>query len=219
MRATLFDFNGVLVDDEHVHTEAFREVLRPMGITFDDATYAERYLGFDDVGAFRAMLADHGHAADDGTIERLVAAKKPAYMRLVDGRFTIFEGAVELVRRRAAGAPVAIVSGALRDEIAFAVARMNLNDVFAAIVAAEDTARCKPDPEGYLLALRALGRAADSVVVLEDSLAGIAAARAAGLRCVGVAHSYAVDELVAAGADAVARTLAEVTDAMLDGGA
>src|SRR4051794_9700373 len=56
--ATIFDFNGVLVDDEHVHLEAFREVLAPRGIAITDDAYATRYLGFDDVGAFRAMLAD-----------------------------------------------------------------------------------------------------------------------------------------------------------------
>ena len=61
--STLFDFNGVLVDDESVHLAAFREVVAPLGIVIDDATYAERYLGFDDAGAFRAMLADAGAEA------------------------------------------------------------------------------------------------------------------------------------------------------------
>jgi beta-phosphoglucomutase-like phosphatase (HAD superfamily) len=78
--ATIFDFNGVLVDDEAVHLEAFREVLAPLGVTVSDALYDERYLGFDDVGAFRAMLADAGLPHDEERVAALVRAKKPAYM-------------------------------------------------------------------------------------------------------------------------------------------
>jgi beta-phosphoglucomutase-like phosphatase (HAD superfamily) len=74
--ATLFDFNGVLVDDEAVHLAAFRDVLLPLGIVTDDATYAERYLGFDDAGAFRAILEDAGRAALDAVVAGLIEAKK-----------------------------------------------------------------------------------------------------------------------------------------------
>ena len=74
MVATLFDFNGVLVDDESVHLAAFREVLAPFGVTFDDATYDDRYLGFDDAGAFRAMLADAGRPVSESVVAELIEA-------------------------------------------------------------------------------------------------------------------------------------------------
>ena len=93
MRATLFDFNGVLVDDEPVHLEAFRDVIRPMGIAISDAAYLERYFGFDDVGAFRAILSDHGHAATDEIVRELVEAKKPRYMDRIATALRIFPGA------------------------------------------------------------------------------------------------------------------------------
>ena len=114
MVPTIFDFNGVLVDDESVHLAAFREVLRPLGVTIDDATYAERYLGFDDAGAFRAILTDAGQAPTEVEIARLIAAKKPVYMELIGDALVVFEGAPEIVRRRANIGPVGIVSGALR---------------------------------------------------------------------------------------------------------
>lgn len=220
--ATIFDFNGVLVDDEPVHLEAFREVLAPLGISISDDDYLQKYFGFDDVGAFRAMLVDAGlPAPDDARIAELVEAKRPAYMRRAEASLVVFEGAADLVRRSASRGPVAIVSGALRDEIAFALGKMGLADVVAFVVAAEDTTRCKPDPEGYLRAKRLLaerfGEAAPSrALVVEDSLAGVQAAKAASLACLAVAHAYSEAELLAAGADEVAPRIADVSDARLD---
>lgn len=219
MLATLFDFNGVLIDDEAVHLAAFREVMKPLGIVIDDAIYEERYLGFDDAGAFRAMLTDAGRAPTDEEVARLIEAKKPVYMARIATDLVVFEGAKDIVERRAALGPVGIVSGALRHEIEHALGVMGVRDRVAFIVAAEDTTECKPHPEGYLLGLRALGRegAPAGVSVIEDSLAGVAAAKHAKLRCAAVAHSYPADRLTAAGADAVAARIAELTDATIDG--
>jgi beta-phosphoglucomutase len=217
--ATLFDFNGVLIDDELVHFAAFRDVMRPLGIDLDRATYDERYLGFDDAGAFKAMLIDAGENPTPDVVERLIEAKKPVYMDRIATELKIFDGAKEIVVRRAEKGPVGIVSGALRHEIEHALGVMGVRDRVGFIVSAEDTTECKPHPEGYLLGLRALGREGNErgVAVIEDSLAGVAAAKHAKLRCVAVAHSYPADRLVAAGADAVAPTIAELTDAMIDG--
>jgi beta-phosphoglucomutase len=217
--STLFDFNGVLVDDESVHLAAFRAVVEPLGIVIDDATYAARYLGFDDAGAFRAMLEDSGANASDAEVARLVAAKRPVYMQMIEGALVMFDGAADIVRRRAELGPVGIVSGALKEEIEHALAVMGVRDAIAFIVSADDTTRCKPDPEGYTLALKALDEAlpvGKRVIVIEDSLAGIEAAKAAGLRCAAVAHSYSAEKLRAAGADIVVQHLADLTDDMLD---
>ena len=221
MIATIFDFNGVLVDDESVHLAAFREVLRPFGIAIDDAMYAERYLGFDDAGALRAMLVDAGRAPSAEDVARLVAAKKPLYMKLLGDSLVVFEGAPSIVRRRAKLGPVGIVSGALRDEIEHALRVMGVREQISFIVSAEDTTRCKPDPEGYLLGSRALeaqgmpGERMRDVIVIEDSIAGVEAAKAASLRCAAVAHSYPASSLRAAGADVVAERLIDLTDEML----
>jgi beta-phosphoglucomutase len=217
--ATLFDFNGVLIDDELVHFAAFRDVMRPLGIDLERETYDERYLGFDDAGAFKAMLIDAGENPTPDVIERLIEAKKPVYMARIATELKVFEGAREIVLRRAALGPVGIVSGALRHEIEHALGVMSVRDRIAFIVSAEDTTECKPHPEGYLLGLRALGRDGNErgVAVIEDSLAGVAAAKHAKLRCAAVAHSYPADRLAAAGADAVAATIGELTDSMIDG--
>ena len=217
MVATLFDFNGVLVDDEHVHLAAFRDVLRPLGVAITDADYASRYLGYDDVGAFRAILTDAGKPPSDAEVRALVDAKKPAYMTRIETMLTIFDGAADLVKRRAALGTVAIVSGALEAEIRFCLDRMGIADRIAFIVSAEMCERCKPDPEGYIAAIAKLGGSRDGVVVIEDSIAGIQSAKAAGLRCAAVAHSYTREELRDAGADVVGNVLLDLTDALIDG--
>jgi beta-phosphoglucomutase len=219
--ATLFDFNGVLIDDEAVHLASFQEVASELGISFTAEDYAERYLGYDDVGAFRAILEDAGKKPSLEDVQKLVLAKKPVYMRRIATDLRIFEGAVDLVRRRAERGVVGIVSGALRDEITHALGIMGIADLVRFIVAAEDATQCKPHPEGYLHGLRALGigenEPATGVVVLEDSTAGVAAAKNARIRCAAVTHSYPADRLRAAGADVVVERLVDLNDDLFDG--
>ena len=180
-RATFFDFNGVLVDDEHVHLEAFRDVLYPRGITVTERAYVERYLGFDDAGAFRAILVDHGERPTEELVRRLIEEKKPRYMARIEDGLSIFPGAKEIVERRAALGPVAIVSGALEHEIRFCLQRMGVLDKVAFIFDAVRSKASKPDPTGYLLALAELSKARNAAgpVVIEDSLAGVTAAKRA----------------------------------------
>lgn len=218
--ATLFDFNGVLVDDESVHLAAFRDAVEPLGIAISEHDYVERYLGFDDRGAFRAILADNGRAAPEEEIHRLIERKKPLYEVRAKQHLPTFPGAAELVRRAAAHGPVAVVSGALRSEIALGLEVLGVSDVVEHIVAAEDTRACKPDPEGYRLGIEYLkGRigagGAARALVLEDSKAGVEAAKAAGLFCAAVTHSYPAVELQLAGADLIVARLDELTDERL----
>lgn len=219
--ATLFDYNGVLVDDEHVHLEAFRDVLGPLGIELDERDYWEKYLGFDDAGAFRAILLDAGRTPSDADVRELIEAKRPRYLERARDTLRAFEGAVELVRRRAAAGPVAIVSGALRDEIALGIRVLGVEDVVRKVISAEDTAESKPHPEGYLLGIAALAEligpeAARQALVIEDSISGVEAAKAAKLTCVAVGHSYPLTALEKAGADLAVPRLESITNEALD---
>lgn len=219
MVATLFDFDGVLVDSEPVHLAAFNDVLAPRGIAIDEREYAERYLSLDDAGVFRAVLGRAGAAAPVDEIAALVAAKSPRFLARFEDAFRPFPGAAQLVARRAARGPVGIVSGALEREITLALGKLGLQGAVSFVVSAESTRASKPDPAPYLLAvseLHRLGHDATGAIVIEDSLGGIASAKRAGLRCIAVAHTHARDELARAGADAVVETLAAITDALLE---
>ena len=205
----LFDFNGVLVDDEHLHWRAFREVLAAHGVRLTRALYDARYLSFDDREACRRMLRDASlprSAAAAGRLRGLVAAKRRRYRRLVRaaGR-GVPESLAAALRRLARGFHLAVVSGAARAEVTTALAGARLRGVFRVVVAAENVRRGKPHPEGYRKALERLGLVAADAMAIEDSPGGIAAARAAGLEVVGVATSYPPARLVRAGASRVLR--------------
>lgn len=224
IRAVIFDFNGVLVDDEHVHFELFREVLADEGIALSEREYHERYLGYDDRGCFEAALAAAGQPAGRERVDALIARKAERYAAVAETGLKFFPGAAECLTALAGRWPLAICSGALRAEIEFALHRLRTRDRVRAIISAEDTSRCKPDPEGYLHALAALRRESDaglgdldagSCLVIEDSLAGVASARAAGMRAVGLTHTYSHPELEEAGANAVLTALADLTPAWI----
>lgn len=207
--ATLFDYNGVLVDDEAVHLAAFRDALAPLGVKVEEADYWSRYIGFDDVGAFRAMLSDAGRAPTDEDVRRLVEAKRPLYLARAEAGLSVFEGAAEWVQpascRGAGGHRVRCPAG--RDRAGPRRARCpGLGRLRHQRGGHE---RGQADPEGYRLGLARLGTEA---VVIEDSVAGVQAAKAAGLRCVAVGHSYPEAELRAAGADVVRGKIADLCD-------
>src|SRR5690606_24792657 len=115
---SIFDYNGVLVDDEAVHLAAFRDALLPHGVHVSESEYWDRYIGFDDREGFAAMLSDAGRPAPAALVEELVRAKQPLYLERARRELKGFEGARELVLRQAETGPVLVVSGALRSEIA-----------------------------------------------------------------------------------------------------
>jgi HAD superfamily hydrolase (TIGR01509 family) len=209
--AVLFDFNGVLVDDEDVHFEAFRQILAVLGVTISQEIY-RRYLGYDDHGTIVALLEhyDRRGTVDDAALARAVTRKQAEYARLAGAHPRLGFGARALVLAlRDAGARLAIVSGARRAEIDAVLDASALRGCFDTVVAAEDVARGKPDPEGYRLALARLHEAAGAAldaVAIEDAPAGLRAARAAGIRCIGVATTCPAAELD--GADEIVASLA-----------
>jgi beta-phosphoglucomutase len=216
LKAIIFDFNGVIVDDEPLHLELFRKVLLEEGIFLSAEDYHEKYLGYDDRTCFIEVLCDNSRtpdAADDAFIQELIDRKAEYYRQAIAERMLLFPGVVELVRR-SAEFPLAITSGALRSEIELVLQRGEIRDYFRVIVAAEDVSACKPDPEGYIKALELLKTEVDSTIqpheclVIEDSIAGVEAAKAAGMRCLAVTNSYRAEELSAA--DEVVSDLREV---------
>lgn len=214
--ATLFDFNGVLVDDEHVHLEAFRDAVKPLGIEISEKQYWDELLGFDDAGAFEHLLKQAGLDASRASVVRLIEQKRPLYMERARKSLKTFEGAAELIRARQAVGPVAIVSGALTQEIEFGLATLGVASLVEKIISAEDTTVSKPDPEGYLLGMKWLTEIGcelpERALVIEDSLDGILAAKRAGLPVIAVAHSYPRQALESSSADLVLDRLADIDE-------
>jgi beta-phosphoglucomutase len=202
MRAVLFDFDGVLVNSEPLHYRALRECLLPEGIEISEEEYAGSYLAYDDAEAIRVALERHGQAFHGGRVRAIAERKAELFDDLLES-VPFFPGAPELVRALSREVPVAIASGALHREIERILSAAGLRDAFTAIVAADDVTRGKPHPEPYLTAMaavtpRAPGLAAEDCLVVEDSMPGIAAGRAAGMKVLAVSTSYSADRLTAA---------------------
>ena len=219
LRALIFDFNGIIVDDEPLHFALFRDVLAEEGLELSKDDYYKHYLGFDDRGCFTALLERAGRQPAPEFVMRLIARKSAYYQtRIRDDGFPIFPGAAELISAACdAGLYLGLVSGALREEVEGALSQIGHLQDFKVLVPAEDVKRSKPDPEGYLRALDLLNSQPPlpsrllhphEVVAIEDAPAGIEAARGAGLVTVGIAHTYPRSELGMA--DRSFDTIAEV---------
>ena len=221
LAGVIFDFDGVLADSEPLHLRAYQDVLAERGMTLGAADYYDRYLGFDDDGVFRTVWRDQGLTLDEAALVELIRVKGQRFEALAGQGEALFPGAADCIRRVAAEVPIAIASGALAPEIETVLAAADLRRHFRAVVASGDTPRSKPAPDPYLRAIELLrphvaaaGLDPDGrVVAVEDSMWGIESALAAGLRCVGVAQTYAASRLGAA--HVVVPTIVDVTPSAL----
>jgi len=178
--ALLFDFNGTLSDDEGIQCAIFRELFAQQGRPLSEQEYFDVLAGRSDPEIVERWLGA-GHPATADVLDRRVQLFRE---RAGDGS-TVPPHVRESVLRAAGRSRLAVVSGAVRSEVDMVLRAADI-DVFEVIVSAEDVTRGKPDPEGYLLALRRLRLQAADAVAIEDSPPGIAAAKAAGLSCVAV---------------------------------
>ena len=202
LEAVVFDFDGVLVDSEPLHYQAFVLIGRSLGIEMTFEQYVAEYIGFDDRDAFRVMLETAGQDASPARVAELCAAKQPAFDTITQAAAQSggigLPGAVELVDAvKASGLKMAIASGATRADIDLMLGLLDRRDVFEIIVTADDVERSKPDPASYSLAVEKLGVEPGHCVAIEDTLAGLMSAAAAGLRTVGVATTHPADTLAA----------------------
>lgn len=222
IRAVIFDFNGVLVDDEHLHFAMFQEVLAEEGVNITEHDYHNKYLGLDDKGCFAAAIADGGQTSDEARLDELIARKAIRYAEHAARELKFFPEAAEALERLGTALPIAINSGALRPEIEFALELIDRRKYVREIVSAEQVERCKPDPQGYTMALEVLRREpglADlephQCIVFEDSLAGVISAKGAGMHAIGITNTYPAHELTSSGADAVIESLVGIGPAWI----
>ncbi len=191
IEAVLFDFNGVIIDDEPLHLEAFRDILTPRGITFTDEEYYGPLLGIPDSEFMRRLLLLRGRAMDEAELAQVLAAKGARYLQLLGERNVDLPGLRDCVADFAAHVPLGVVSGARRPEIELHLERLGLAGYFRMVLAAGEYPRTKPDPAPFAMGLAKLaatvGRplAPARTVAIEDSPHGVTSGRAAGLPVLG----------------------------------
>jgi len=216
LQAVFFDFDGIVVNSEPLHYRAFARVFEPEGLAFSWEIYCGVYLGFDDRDVVRERFREAGRTLDEATMRRLMQAKASAFLRLIEEEGAeAYPGVVELIRALSRRVPLAICSGALRSDIEPILAKLGIAACFHDMVTADQVQVSKPDPESYREGFSRISRKFPAEVTvparclaIEDTPAGIAAARGAGLRVLAVTNTYEADELT--DADWVVSSLAEV---------
>lgn len=216
LAALILDFDGVIVDTEPLHHKALLEVLTPEGIAISWRNYLDDYIGFDDRDALKIAFLRAQRTLSEPRLADLVRRKAEVFARLAAQEGTpAYPGAVALIRQASGRVPLGLCSGAVRSDIDPVLAGLGLAGLFDAVVTAEDVPISKPDPASYDEAARRLesrllrSPARRHVLAVEDTPAGIAAARGAGLSVLAVTHTHPAEKL--SEATAVVNSLTSVT--------
>lgn len=201
--AIIFDFNGVLVDDETIHFRGFQKALATKHLEINWDEYSEKYLPYDDRSFFLNFLSNRGVTFDTESLRHLIMLKSAYYFRMVEQQLPIIESSINFILQLNSELPLGIASGAARKEINFILNSLKLLDRFSVIIAAEDVGNSKPHPEAFLKTFRYLKKthpnlSAERTVVIEDSERGIRSVHAAKMKCVGLATTYSIERMRAA---------------------
>jgi HAD superfamily hydrolase (TIGR01509 family) len=206
MLAILFDCDGVLVDSEKLSCSSWLPVLARQGIRAE-LEEIEQFVGKSDRAVLSYFRARTGRKLN----EELIAEREAEYFRLGRGKLKSFPGSrklLEALERR--NVAVAVVSSGRPERIRFNLQQAGLADRFNVVCSVTEVARGKPAPDLFLLGASRLGVKPERCIVVEDSVFGIQAARAANMFALGFASSYSPTELVAAGANQVIMHYAEL---------
>ena len=218
IKAIFFDFNGVIIDDETIQMNAYREVLRPHQIELTQEWYFDA-LGMDDRTFVRAMFERAKRPLNDATLESVLNAKTDAHRNAIEDQLPLFPGVLTFLKSTSRHFSLGLVSMANKMEVGYVFQRANLTPLFSVIVTAEDASVCKPDPMCYSTGLQKLNDKRQrerllpllpaECLAIEDSPPGIQSARAAGMSTLGVTNTVSEGALRAAGADVVTASLAD----------
>jgi len=218
IRAILFDFNGVIADDETPHVLCFQQALAEEGLLLTKDEYYGVYLGMDERTCAKILITARDGICDDSLLQRIMNRKADLFHASTTAhKPTLIPGVVEFVKTAKPTYRLAIASGGRREQIDAALTGTLIKQDFELIISAEDCPIGKPDPAIYRLTCERLNEVgaiscaitpADCLVI-EDSLAGIRSAKAAGMRVLALATTYPIDKL--GEADAVLSSLHDIT--------
>ncbi len=210
LRHFIFDCDGVIVDSEILASRIALRMLAPFGYHSDEETHSTRFAGMLETDILAAVFGELGTAQPDDFYARIKVEHHIAFR----DELKAIAGMGELINELPL--PVSIVSNSGLGHVANSLALAGLSDkVEGRIFSAEEAGKPKPHPDVYLLALERLGLEPRHTVVVEDSVAGVTAARAAGLSVIGflgASHIFGdhARRLREQGAEWIARDAAEL---------
>ena len=207
--ALIFDMDGVLVDSEPLHKRAKELAFQEIGIVLPESVY-DSYKGRPDRTMMPEVLAARGRSAD---AERVMQRKKEVYEQ-IEHELHPVAGAADFVRWASGNYRLALATSATPRNRGKALAMLGIEDCFQSIVDTDRFHRAKPDPEVFQVAMQDLGLRPTNCWIVEDSIAGVGAGKAAGSFTVGFTTTFSCEALVVAGADLVVNSFNELQDVL-----
>ncbi|MCW3995790.1 MAG: HAD family phosphatase [Candidatus Bathyarchaeota archaeon] len=206
--AVIFDWDGTLADTRKVIVASFHGALKEINLDVTDE-YIERRIGIGAAETFRDVLRSAKRQFDEALVERLVERKSLLEVELTP-QVRLFEGSRELLETLRGKVKLGLASMNNRSVITSMLKFMAIDGCFDVVLTAESISHSKPDPEIFLKTAEQLHTRAHSCVVLEDSLFGVAAAKAARMGCIAVTTGvYSKDELKEKNPDLIVETLSD----------
>jgi beta-phosphoglucomutase family hydrolase len=204
-KALIWDLDGVIADTALFHFRAWQRVAGDRGIAFTDADFRQTFGKRNP-----EIIAEKFGQVPPQEADEIARTKEAIFRRIAKQSIKPFPGVLSLLLSvRAAGWSTALASSTPPENIRLILASLEISGLFDAVVSSADVERGKPDPEGFLLAAERLGVAPDDCVVIEDAVAGVAAAKNAGMKCIAVTNTHPAEKL--AEADKVVDTLEGIT--------
>ncbi len=192
IKAILFDMNGVIIDDEHIHKKAFGETVKKFGISLSHEDYIECCAGKAD----RQGYIDIENKFNvDLPIENLLKEKAQMYLKLFPKNKVSYEGVIDLIKKLSKEYLVALTSSSSRAEVDLIIEEFGIADDFVITISGGDVNIGKPDPEPYIKTAQILQVKPNECVVIEDSVSGIKSAKDAGCYCIAITTTHMRNEL------------------------
>jgi beta-phosphoglucomutase len=200
LKAVLFDFNGIIINDESIHRELIDELLLSENLKPQGKEYLRASLGRIDRIYISELLKLRGRFVDDKDLDKLVVKKSIAYSQRLEKLETlpIYPGVVEFIAElHTSGYKLGLVTSTIRSEVEFILKRMEIDRYFETIVTGDEITHTKPEPDGYLLAIDRLNKlnpdlslSGSECLAIEHTFTGIQTAKHAGIQVVAIAHTY-----------------------------
>ncbi|EAZ90298.1 HAD family hydrolase [Crocosphaera chwakensis] len=200
LKAVIFDFNGVIINDEDIHQELINEILLGENLRPDAEEYQDLCLGRSDRACLLDILSRRGRMVSDEYLDNLIEAKTTAYRQKIEAlkELPIYPELKDfLTHLQQHNLRIGLVTGTVLSEVKFILEKAEILNYFEVIVGGDEIPRSKPEPDGYLLAVQRFNEldnnlqlTPESCLVIEDTPAGIEAAKQAKMQVVGIANTY-----------------------------
>ena len=211
-KAVIWDMDGVIADTAPYHLKAWQQVFKKRGVDFTEDDFRRNFGQRNDT-IIRNVL---GEGLSPSEIDTIAGEKEKSFRHRVRQHIKPLPGAIELIKSlKEHGFGIALASSAPMENIQLVTQGLDINNCFHTIVSGREVKEGKPSPQGFLLAAKKLGVAPENCIVIEDAVAGVAAAKRAGMHCLAVTNTHPRVSLMEA--DLVVDTLEAISVNIFEG--